>query len=39
MTKRLWGSTNVSLVPTIIENDVPVVDPGEKTSIFNDYFV
>jgi hypothetical protein len=26
-------------VPTIIENDVPVVDSGGKVSIFNDYFV
>ena len=26
-------------MPTIIENDVPVVDSGEKASIFNDYFV
>ena len=39
MTKRLCGSTNVSLVPTIMENDVLVVDPGEKASIFNDYLV
>jgi hypothetical protein len=39
ITQSLWGSTNVSLVPTIIENDVPVVDSGEKASIFNDYFV
>lgn len=26
-------------MPTIIENDVPVVDSGEKASIFNYYFV
>ena len=26
-------------MPTITENDVPVVDSGEKASIFNDYFV
>ena len=39
ITKSLWGSTNVSLVPTIIENDVPAAYPGEKANIFNDYFV
>ena len=26
-------------MPTLIENDVPVIDSGEKASIFNDYFV
>ena len=29
----------MSIVPTLIENDVLAIDSGEKASIFRDYFV
>jgi len=38
ITKRLCGN-NTSSIPIIVENGVPIVDPKEKASCFNDFFV
>ena len=39
IVNRVCGRENSSSIPTIVENEVPILDSKEKGYIFNEYFV
>ena len=39
IVNRVCGRENSSSIPTIVENEVPILDSKEKACIFNEYFV
>ena len=39
IVNRVCGRENSLSIPTIVENEVPILDSKEKACIFNEYFV